>query len=185
MKLSILFLSLLISAAGFSQSRDFDFVLEIDQNNSILLQNKEVSKHMLKKVFRSFQGEEPNIQLKSSEVVSQTQIERIKRLASNEFDSYFITFDVYSKVPQKAYKYYINGTVKSLNDQPLKHINVIADGTATGLVTDENGHFKIGIPKGTKSLVVEHKDYSRFELPETELSSLRDTENMVIILSPR
>lgn len=185
MKLSILFLLLFISVVGFSQSRDFDFEIELDEDNSIFLQGKEISKNTLKKVFQSSQGEEPNILLKYSEGVSQTQIERIKRLASKEFETYRMTLDFPPIKVHKDYQYFVSGRVQDELNQPLKHIAVVAKGTRTGLLTDENGDFKIGIPKATESLVVQHKDFKAFELTYNQLASLKNTDELVITLTAR
>ncbi len=182
----LLFCSMLmLYFSTLSQEKAFDYVIKIEGEKTLLLNGEEVTQRTLKKRFEKFDGAVPQIQLEFDRNVEWDQVEKIKKQVNKQFINSVITFKTNDQPVKKNYEYYITGTIEDQNNHPLKQINVIAKGTRTGLVTDANGHFRIGISKDAESIIVDHKDFRKFEMSIDQISRLKNTDNLVITLASR
>lgn len=55
----------------------------------------------------------------------------------------------------------VSGTVTDQDKNPITGVNVVLEGTSTGVITDAKGHYTINVPNGTGTLIFTHLTYVR------------------------
>ena len=91
-----------------------------------------------------------------------------------------------ASAPQKAPDKVVSGRVTDTAGAPLVGVNILIQGTATGVVSGSDGGFSIRMPEGRDNLIFSHIGYVSQTLPSAQTRLVRlvqdeqEIENVVV-----
>ncbi|WP_294141438.1 SusC/RagA family TonB-linked outer membrane protein [uncultured Sanguibacteroides sp.] len=109
-----------------------------------------------------------------------SQILKGSKLGYKFVDDYIVLIPI-TEMEQDSSKHenlFIEGIVKDINNIPLPGVAVVIKGTALGVATDNNGLFKIKLPRDTATLIF---SFIGMETKEVEIKKLKEGETRKIL----
>jgi len=174
MRLSLAFFILLLTQGLVAQNvatDEPDFDVTIFKNGTYMLGDQQTSLKRIKKVFRDYnrQHNEMYVILYLENGVEYNFIEKFKNTLKKLDGDIVMEF---ADLDPSSISLSISGSIKDEFGNGLRNVSVIAKGSRKGMVTSENGSFNLTFPSTMKSLVIQHRDYRKIEVPYNDLLSM-------------
>lgn len=157
--------SMALSASTYSQKTKIDLKFENSTLTEILTSIEKTSEFIF-----IYNQNVVNSDLKRTIIVKDENIEKVLSLLFEGADISFRIDDrqvfLYKKDDQKSLEFInaginsqqpqkkeISGSVKDSKGQPLPGVSVVVKGTTIGVITDNEGNFKISVPNDSRTIV--------------------------------